>query len=208
MKKKNIQTSVRKFKEAIEKIEGFLKRAEDPSVSEMDRTWAYEYAIIRLYRDFEWFIFSALVTAINNDTAATLSKVKVIKFPKHLTDEVCECLIVGDRRYFGFNGKGGLVDQLANYLPIEHQLLKAVKKHGNFLDEMSAVRNFAAHNSPHSKKMAIKATGTNSKSAGMWLQHKSEKRFEKFTNNLKKLANKIERSFAPDSESSRAQPRR
>jgi len=47
----------------------------------------HEYAVIRLYREFESLILQGLVGAINNDTS-TLSATSGVQFPKHLTDEV------------------------------------------------------------------------------------------------------------------------
>ena len=205
MKKKNIQTGIKIFDDAIKEIEGFLGRMDD-SASEADRTWAYEYAIIRLYRDFECFVFFALVTAINQDTEATLnakSKGKKIKFPKHLRDDVCEYIIVGDR-YFDFKDKDNLVGKFRDFLPENHKLLKAVRSGvsdcARSLNLLSTLRNLAAHNSLLSKEKAKSATGTNLSSAGGWLKHKTETRFKDITDDLKRLAREIEASLTPEAD--------
>ena len=197
MKKRSIPTCVEKFKDAVGAITRFVKRVDTKLVSESDRSWLYDYAIIRLYREFEIFVLSVLVTEINRDTSH-LSEREKVSFPKHLNDGVCEYIIVGGRHYFGFNGISELNRQLNKFLPKGHSLVKAVKKNKQTLNELLALRNFAAHNSKHSKKNALNAVQQKRlESAGAWLKRKNSNRsgdsnrFEDIVKDLKDLADKI-----------------
>jgi Na+/phosphate symporter len=63
------------------------------------------------------------------------------------------------------------------------------------LDQLSALRNFAAHRSAKSKKAALKAiNGERISTSGAWL--KTNDRFLHIVSDLKKLADEIE-NFAP-----------
>ena len=154
MKKRSIQTCVEKFKDAVGAITRFVKRVDTRLISKSDRSWLYDYAIIRLYREFEVFVLSVLVTEINRDTSL-LSDSEEVRFPKHLNDEVCEYIIVGGRNYFGFSGISELVGKLNKFLPEGHSLVKAVGEDRQTLEKLLALRNFAAHNSKHSKRKAL-----------------------------------------------------
>jgi hypothetical protein len=103
-RKKSIKTAAKTFATEADAILAFLARI-SPNATDADLSWVHDYAIIRLYREFESLILDALVGAINNDTT-TISGTSGVKFPKHLTDEVCEYLVTGGG-YFDFMlGKG------------------------------------------------------------------------------------------------------
>ncbi len=89
MRKKSGRKASETFNKKVKEIMNFLDRSNLSSFSETHVTWAYDYAIIRLYREFESMILNCLVVAINNDTKQ-LSQTTNIDFPKRLTDEVCE----------------------------------------------------------------------------------------------------------------------
>jgi cupin superfamily acireductone dioxygenase involved in methionine salvage len=115
-------------------------------------------------------MLEVLVGAVNSDTA-TLSTRTGIKFPKHLTDEVCEYLIVGDG-YFDFKGREGLIKTIRKCVPDTHYLIGIVKadKYKEALERLSALRNYAAHDSMRSKEAARRAAGqAKIMSAGDWL---------------------------------------
>ena len=95
------------------------------SFSDAHVTWVHDYAIIRLYREFEDMILNCLVAAINSDTQQ-LAHATGFKFPKHLTDEVCEYIIVKDG-YFDLRGRDGLIKTLKMYLAADHYLVTVVK---------------------------------------------------------------------------------
>ena len=190
MKKKSAKKAAVEFCEEATKIEAFLERVTEWEPSDEGISWAHEYAIIRLYREFEKLILNCLVAAINNDTEQ-LSRTTGVGFPKHLTDEVCEYIIVGDS-FFDFRGRSGLIQTLKKYLPDDHYLVVIVKAdaYRNSLDCLARLRNFAAHDSKVSKKHARLATNSQRlASAGAWL--KRQNRFGDICGNLSELANEV-----------------
>ena len=152
-------------------------------------TWAVEAAIVKLLVALERLVLHALVGAINNDTAL-LAGPTGVKFPRHLTDEVCEFLVVGNG-YFDFRGRDGLVQKLKEYLPSDHYLVEAVKKreYREPLNRLFALRNFAAHEGAKSKRAAVTATGTNMSAAGAWIKRRG--RFKAISGPLVVLAAEI-----------------
>jgi cupin superfamily acireductone dioxygenase involved in methionine salvage len=193
-RKKSVRRSADDFKRRADEIATFLKDVE-LKLTAQRVSWAYEYGILRLYREFEAMMLDALVGAINNDTT-TIAKSTGISFPKHLTDEVCKYLIVGDG-YFDFKGRDGLLQTLRKYVPDDHYLVTAVKKdkYKEALERLSALRNLAAHNSAVAKARAKKVVGQQRiPDAGSWL--KKQSRLMTIVNRLKELADEI-RSGAP-----------
>ena len=190
MRKKSGKRASEAFKQRVQEIERFLDRENLSLFSDAHVTWAHDYAIIRLYREFEDMIFNCLVAVINSDTQQ-LSQTTGIDFPKHLTDEVCEFIIVGDG-YFDFQGRDGLIKTLKGYLPAEHYLVEIVKKadYKETLERLSALRNFATHNSKPSKKRALDAIkGQRLASSGAWL--KKQNRFGRMLDSLGRLADEV-----------------
>lgn len=135
-------------------------------------------------------MLDALVGALNNDTS-TISKKTGFSFPKHLTDEVCRYLIIGNG-FFDFKGRSGLIKKLKQYLPDDHYLVQAVSKpaYQDALDKLSSARNYAAHESQQSKDAFRKATAQERVgTAGSWL--KCGNRFNQIAERLKQLAMEI-----------------
>jgi len=190
-KKKSVKKTAKQFAEQADAISSFLEHCK-ASLSEEQQSWVHEYAVIRLYRVFEDLILNALVGAINNDTS-TLSQLSGVSFPKHLTDEVCEFLVIGDG-YFDFKGRDGLISTLKNFVPQDHYLVQTAKK-GKYkepLQKLCALRNYAAHESSTSKTRAKEATNQhNLGSAGSWL--KRQNRFDSLVKDLKSFAEDIEK---------------
>lgn len=189
-RKKSVKHSARLFRDAADGISDFLNTV---SVGQSDShvSWLYNYGIIRLYREFESLVLDALVGAINNDTA-TVSATTGVDFPKHLTDEVCEFLITGSG-YFDFKGRSGLIKTLKDFVPANHYLVTIVKKpaYTDALERLSALRNFAAHESAPSKRSALAAIGGQRiNSSGAWL--KCGDRFGTIVDRLKVLATEIQ----------------
>ena len=83
MKKKSAKLAAEAFVTNAKEIEQFLEKEARPKLSEKHITWAYEYAVIRLYREFEDMILNCLIAAINNNTRELSSKTGV-NFPNHL----------------------------------------------------------------------------------------------------------------------------
>jgi cupin superfamily acireductone dioxygenase involved in methionine salvage len=171
-RKKSIKKSAQEFKLQADAISTFLMTV-SLNLSEQHISWLYNYAIIRLYREFEILMLDALVGAINNDTTV-LTATSGISFPKHLNDEVCEFLITGTG-YFDFKGRDGLIKTLKKFVPDSHYLLTLVKKpiYKDALEQLSALRNFAAHESIPSKTAVLKALRRQRiHSSGAWLKQK------------------------------------
>ncbi len=190
MKKTSAKTAVEVFKKKAEDIDAFLRQRKLASFSDEHKSWAHDYAIIRLYREFEDMVFNCLVAAINSDTEQ-LSQATKVAFPKHLRDEVCRYIVVGDG-YFDFRGRDGLIGKLKEYLPSNHYLVTIVKdnKYKGALTRLSALRNFAAHNSKPSKIRALEAVqGKGLSSSGAWL--KRQNRFGEISDSLKELADEV-----------------
>lgn len=185
-KKKSVKLAVQNFATNLNEITQFLKTVSIGQDAE-HISWLHNYAVIRIYKEFESMILSALVGAINNDSTI-LTERTGIKFPKHLTDEVCEYLIVGTG-YFDFKGRDGLLKTLKCYISEDHYLYKAIKEpaHRDALNQLSALRNFAAHESKLSKKAALLATkSSRMSSSGAWL--KNESRLDLLIRSLHNLA--------------------
>lgn len=188
-RKKSVKLAATTFSDVVDEILDFL-RMSSTGQSDEHVSWLYNYAVIRLYREFESLMLSALVGAINNDTT-TLAQTSGVAFPQHLTDEVCEFLITGTG-YFDFRGRSGLIGTLKKFVPDDHYLVTIVKKasYADALDKLSALRNFAAHESSPSKGAVLRALNRQRvASSGTWL--KKQNRFDELTNDLKRLASEI-----------------
>ncbi|MXY14672.1 MAG: hypothetical protein F4Y53_03175 [Proteobacteria bacterium] len=191
MRKKSGKKASEIFKKQVRDIEEFLGKQNLSTFSDAHISWAHDYAIIRLYREFEDMILNCLIAAINGNTQH-LSKTTGVNFPKHITDEVCEYIIVGDR-FFNFRGRDGLIKTLKKYLPDNHYLVTIVKKpaYKDALERLTALRNFAAHDSKPSKKHALQAVGGQRlASSGAWL--KTQNRFKNISASLMRLANEVQ----------------
>ncbi|WP_227368314.1 hypothetical protein [Halomonas sp. M20] len=188
-RKKSLKKSATEFREKVVELETFT----DSSVlglSDKEQSWCYDYAIIRLYREFEQLMLFALVCAINNDTK-TISDSTGVDFPKHLTDEVCEYLVLGGG-YFDFKGRDGLIKELKKYVPSNHYLVTIIKKqkYRDALEKLTALRNFAAHESIQSKRSALNAINQKRVgSSGSWL--KVQGRFTEISDKLKDLGQEV-----------------
>ena len=190
MKKKSARKAAAAFGRKVSDIEDFLKSSGAGLLSDAHLTWVHDYAIIKLYSEFENLVLHCLVAAINNDTSQLSSKTS-IQFPKHLTDEVCTYLIVGDG-YFDFRGRDGLIKRLKEFLPTGHYLLTIVEKtaYKDTIEQIVALRNFAAHGSKVAKARALKAVdATRLSSSGAWL--KTHGRFGLIAQSLRRFADEI-----------------
>ena len=186
MRKKSIKRAAEAFCQETDAIQAFLTTVAIGRSKEHE-SWLYEYAIIRLYRGFEALIREALVGAINNSTA-TLSSRTGIQFPPHLSNEVCEFLVVGNG-FFDFKGRDGLIGTLKQFVPDTHYLVGVAKsaKYRTSLERLAAFRNLAAHESTVSRTRAKAAiTQERMGSAGSWL--KRQGRFTSIADSLKDLA--------------------
>lgn len=200
MNKMNIGKLVDNFSASVGNILKFtqLVTADETLVDEHE-IWCFDFAIIRLCREFENFMLHCLIGLINNDSS-TLSSKTGIEFPQHMKVEICEYLVRGDG-YFDFRGRSGLIKKIKQFVPSdpEHWFLEIVRKceYKKSLDQLIALRNFAAHNSPHAKKSALESTGQqNMSSSGAWLKISDQRqtdgnRFTKICESLKRMAKEI-----------------
>lgn len=191
-RKKSVKKSAAAFIEHADELEQFVAGPVQ-QLTAQQISWCYDYAIIRLYREFEQMMLSAIVGAINNDTQ-TIASTTGVEFPKHLTDEVCEYLVLGGT-YFDFKGRAGLIKILRKFVPDSHYLLTVVRKarYKQSLERLSTLRNYAAHESLQSKRAALAAIGQQKVgSAGSWL--KVQGRFVAISNRLKQMATEIKQS--------------
>jgi len=188
-KKKSIKLAVQRFDDAADNIMDFFRGT--AGLKEEYNCWCADYAIIRLYREFENLMLDALAGAINND-ARTISSTVGFTFPKHMTDNVCRYLIVGTG-YFDFKGRDGLIKIVKDFVPGDHYLIKILKdsQFKSPLERLSGLRNLAAHESEKAKEAARKAVGTKIGSAGSWLR--TQDRMEALCNSLKKLSSEIDK---------------
>jgi hypothetical protein len=189
-RKKSVKLAAQRFIKAATEIEEYFK--ETAGLKEEWKYWCTDFAVIRLYQEFEALILSALVGAINNDTT-TLSEAAGLDFPKHLSEDVCTFLIIGNG-FFDFRGRDGLIQVLKRFVPDNHYLIAAIKDHEykESLERLSALRNFSAHQSKKAKQAAVKAIGGEKLgSAGTWLRRQD--RFLELSKSMKDLAHEIEK---------------
>lgn len=190
-RKKSGKGSALRFKKDVAEIRDFVRDAEAAALSAQSLSWIYEAGLLKAYVAFERLMLDCIVVAINNDTSTIAAQTGIV-FPKHLTDEVCEFIVTGGG-YFDFKGRDGLIREVKKYVPDSHGLLSAIKapKHKAHLDQLVALRNYAAHVSAPSKKAALKAVGQERISgAGTWL--KKQGRLESILKGLVVLADEIE----------------
>ena len=192
MRKKSIKLAARTFVAHTDEIIEFPQRcvATGP-LTDQDLSWCFDLAIIRLYPEFEDLMLSCLVAQINIDTT-TFSQLKKRSFPQHMNVEVCEYLICGDG-YFDFAGRDGLIKTIKKIVPAKLWLptIVADDAYTDALKKLSALRNFAAHDSSVFKKRALDSIGQKRmSSSGAWL--KKQKRFTTICASLKLMADRIE----------------
>ena len=188
-KKKSVKRCAEQFSEDTDYLLKFCAHAEKV-FDDGEISLVYDAAVIKLYAAFERMMLGTLVGAINNDTDV-LSQKTLVRFPKHLTDEVCEYIITGSG-YFDFRGRDGLISELKKFVPANHYLVKAVKEKAymDSLNRLCALRNFAAHESQASKRAALKSIKQlRINSAGSWL--KKQNRLQDMARDLSELAEAI-----------------
>lgn len=190
-KKKSVKLVAGNFRDEADRVEAFAAAICAANLSKEQISWGYEYAAIRLYRAFEIMMLEVLIGAINNDASTVATHVS-ISFPKHMSDDVCEFLITGGG-YFDFKGRSHLIKECKRFLPETHYLVSVLKdtKYKEALERLSALRNFAAHNSWKSKVAAKEAVGVSRlASTGAWL--KKGNRLHVLSGRLKALATDLE----------------
>lgn len=188
-RKKSLRRSAQYFDERAQDLLDYVDSC--TALSDEHISWCHEYAVIRLYREFEYLMQEAITAAINNDTQ-TISNTVGITFPAHLTDELCEYLITSGG-YFDFKGRDGLIKTIRKFLPENHYLVEIVKKrrYKEALDQLSSLRNYAAHDSIQAKNAVKKAVDQERVgSCGSWL--KKQGRLFSLVTRLRDLAQEVQ----------------
>jgi len=183
--------AAQRFADTAADLDTFVASIDASGLSKLERSWAYEAALIKLTVAFERLMLEALVAATNNDTGQ-MSVTLGIRFPKHLTKEVCEYIVTGGR-YFDFRGRDGLLRDIKRLVGPKHYLYTSVQqpKYKVALEQLIALRNFAAHESPSSRQSALKALGRNNlASAGSYLKVKG--RFIALSKQIQSLASDLQ----------------
>lgn len=193
-RKKSVKSAASRFRIEADSIFDFFQKTSGLKDEYLD--WCVDYSIIRLYREFETLMLEALSGAINNDASKTISATVGFNFPKHMSNDVCKYLIVGTG-YFDFKGRDGLIKTIKDFVPDNHYLVSILKKseYKDALERLSALRNFAAHDSERAKIISRKAIGGEKiGSSGSWLR--KQNRLSDLLESLKKISDEIE-SQAP-----------
>lgn len=171
----------------IDEIQSYLTKIQTAMRSD-DKiiSWSYDYAIIRLYRVFEDFVFHITVGLVNHDTSK-ISENFNVNFPKHIQDDVCEFIVTGGK-YFDFHGYDGLLKTINCYIGKPNQLANIIKSndYAKYIQQLCSLRNYAAHASTQSKNVVKKVIATQRiPSAGSWL--KKGNRYEAISEKIKSI---------------------
>ena len=202
----DISSKVNNFQEVKSNLDQFLRNIQGiDTVTDLQKQWCYEYAIIKLYCAFEELMLEALKAALNNDASHFLEKNNITQIT-HLNRDVAEYVIVGDG-YFNFKGRDGLIKTLRTYLPKDHWLIKIVKyrKYKVSLNRLSAFRNYAAHGGDKAKARAKASAkpdpgGDCMGSSGAWLSSYNGTRYTEIAEKIYKLSGSIRRQIEKENE--------
>lgn len=153
-------------------------------------SYCYEYSIIMTYKAFERFLLRIMISCLNHDHSV-FEKKNSISLGRHINDDVCEFLITKGG-FFDFKGRDGLCKVINNTIGKDHVIAKTIKNNDykNTIEQLCAIRNFAAHNSRQSKAAAAEAFKLKRiSSAGSCL--KQNGRFDSIIAHLIDLSNDI-----------------
>lgn len=153
--------------------------------------YIYDYAIIKVYKDFEELLLNTIVGLINQE-APYISTERGLHGKKSLTKQKAEQLFIGNT-YFSFKGSKGLLKDIKTFFPTSHWfvILLSDTKYNKTFSLLIPLRNFAAHSSKVAKQRAIKAVGMQQLGySGSWL--KVNNRFGNIIEDLREIALKIE----------------
>ena len=191
MKTVNIQNVCDEFISGTEEIKNYITKCKQVFAEDMAYLeYSYEQAAIMLYRIFERFNLRVMISCLNHDHSHAEEHYS-IKLGSHINDDVCEFLVTKGG-FFDFKGRGGLTRVYSDTIGKNHNISKVIKKHDyeDAIEQLCAIRNYAAHNSAQSKKAAMKAFGvTRISSAGKCLKQKH--RLDNIITSLVTLANEV-----------------
>jgi hypothetical protein len=143
-----------------------------------------------LYRYFERFNLRVMISCLNHDHKHVQERYS-ISLGKHINDDVCEFLITKGG-FFDFKGREGLLRVYGECIGKDHAVTNVIRD-GTYkvaIEQLCAIRNYAAHNSEQSKNAAKKAFAVKSiSSAGECLKQK--RRLDSIIVSLVALANEV-----------------
>ena len=189
--KKSYRKVIHTFLKELDDQESFVQRAADAGLSGRPLTLVYEMSLIKLVSAVELLVLDSMVTAINRDPAAVGRRAGV-RIPSHLTDDMCEYLIIRNG-YFSFGNRSDLLKRVRDVLPADHWLVQALQEsiQKESFDRMMALRHYAAHGSQYSRKKAKEQVGAKRLStAGAW--YASERRHAALVRSLRHLGRELE----------------
>lgn len=191
MRTVNIQKVCDEFIEAVSEINEYIDKCNTVFASEKKYlSFCYENAIIMLYKSFERFALRSMISCLNHDHSHFQNKYRV-RLGKHINDDVCEFLITKGG-FFDFRGRSGLSKVLNDVIGSSHNIAKAFKqsKYKECIEQLCAIRNYAAHNSLQSKQKVMNVFNLKRiSSAGSFL--KQQRRFQNIADGLLELAEEV-----------------
>ncbi len=185
----SIKAVVIKFDRELDTILDFIRQHKGDGKG-VFTFYLYDYAVIKVFKDFEELLLNTIVGLINQE-AAYIASSSGHKGTKSLKKKDAETLFIGSR-YFSFKGPNGLLKQIKKYFPANHWFINILSdtKYDRTFDILIPLRNFAAHSSKTAKKNAISAVGLQQLGySGAWL--KVGNRFQNIIDNLKDISARI-----------------
>ena len=185
----SIKTVAKKFSSQLDTISDFVQEHRGTG-NGVFVFYIYDYAIIKIFKDFEELLLDTIVGLINQEAPYTASATGH-KGTKSLKKRDAENLFIGNK-YFSFKGQNGLLKQIKTFFPANHWFINILSdiKYNQTFDILIPLRNFAAHSSKIAKKNAVKAVGLQQLGySGKWL--KVDNRFGNIVNDLKDIATRI-----------------
>lgn len=122
-------------------------------------SYAYDFAIIKLFKDFEELLLGTVTGVINNEAPYIQDGHGGFR-KKSIVKAQAETIFLGGR-YFSFKGTGGLLHDIRTTVPLNHRLVTILSdtSYNHTFSVLIPLRNFAAHSSKNAKIRAIAAVG-------------------------------------------------
>lgn len=157
LRKVDIKGAANQFIISVNELKSYLQYCHEVfSQKDLYLSYSYEFAIIQLYKLFEDFIFKTIVGCVNRDST-TVKDTYGVEFSKHLSDDICE-FIITKGGYFDFSGRDGLIKICSRNIGDTYGITNIIKKNDYTacLNELCALRNYAAHSSNQASVRAKK----------------------------------------------------
>jgi len=189
--KKSMSKVIRNFHLAIDEQQDFVELALAARMTDRHVSLIYEMSLIKIVSAVELLVLDSMITVINRDAAAVRRR-HGIRVPLHMTNDMCEFLIVRNG-YFSFSNRETMLTRVNEFFLRDHWLAVTLRASSNkdSFDRMMALRHFAAHGSEYSRHKAKEATGAQRlASAGAWLR--SGRRFPSLLKSVRDIAVALE----------------